>query len=82
MCAFYNVVLSMYKSIFKPIRDNWADYKCNPAIIPFAGIIKDKAPDEVGIYTAANFQECSKTILEKIVIIFTKTNLFYIRYNC
>ncbi len=56
----------------KPIRDNWADYKCNPAIIPFAGIIKDKAPDEVGIYTAANFQECSKTILEKIVIIFTK----------
>ena len=62
----------MYKSIFKPIRDNWADYKCNPAIIPFAGIIKDKAPDEVGIYTAANFQECSKTILEKIVIIFTK----------
>tara|TARA_A100001011_G_scaffold362416_2_gene411323 strand:+ start:3958 stop:5541 length:1584 start_codon:yes stop_codon:yes gene_type:complete len=56
----------------KPIRDNWPDYKCNPAIIPFAGIIHNKAPNEVGIYTAANFEECSHTILEKIVIIFTK----------
>jgi len=56
----------------KPIRENWPDYKCNPAIIPFAGIIHNKPADEVGIYTAQNFEECSKTILEKIVIIFTK----------
>ncbi len=56
----------------KPIKDDWAKYKCNPLVLPFAGIIQDLPPGKVATYTAENFSECANTILEKIVITFTK----------
>ena len=56
----------------QPIKDDWAKYKCNPLILPFAGIIQDKPPGEVPLYTSQNFTECANDILEQIVITFTK----------
>jgi hypothetical protein len=56
----------------KPIKDDWEKYKCNPLILPFAGLIQDKPVGEVSIYTAENFSECANSILEQIVITFTK----------
>ena len=56
----------------KPIKANWAKYKCNPLIIPFAGIIQEKGPAEAPIYASQNFTECTNNILEKIVIGATK----------
>lgn len=40
------------------IRQNWPAMKCDPRVMPFAGIVN--APDDVsaGEYTASNFAEC------------------------
>jgi len=51
----------------EPIRANWIKERCNPAVMPFAGIIN--APDGVSkmSYTAENFNGCVNNILASII---------------
>ena len=51
----------------EPIRANWVKERCNPAYIPFAGIIN--APPDVSKidYTADNFNGCLNNILTNII---------------
>jgi hypothetical protein len=51
----------------KPIKADWAMQRCNPAVMPFAGIIN--APDGASKfdYTADNFHHCTQTILSTII---------------
>ena len=51
---------------FAEIRKDWPNQRCNPQVIPFAGLI-NRSPDE-GILesTADNFSNCTTTILTEI----------------
>ena len=58
------------QSKIKPIKLDWMNQKCNPAVIPFAGMI-NAAPGENKIeFTAKNFSECTTSILTEIVQFF------------
>lgn len=50
----------------QPIKANWANEKCNPAVIPFAGIIRGKSGKEAIDFTGENFTGCVQTILQNI----------------
>lgn len=50
----------------QPIRANWANERCNPAVIPFAGIIRGKSGKEAIDFTGDNFTGCIQTILQNI----------------
>ena len=69
----------------KPIKADWTNQRCHPAVIPFAGLIN--APPSVSKieYTADNFYKCTQSILTLIIGFFmeplnfsvqTATNLF------
>lgn len=51
----------------EPIRANWVKERCNPSVMPFAGIIN--APPGVNkmTYTTENFNGCVNNILASIV---------------
>jgi len=51
----------------KPIKADWVNQRCNPAVMPFAGIIN--APPSVSKidYTADNFYQCTQSILSTII---------------
>jgi len=50
----------------KPIKSNWTQERCNPQVIPFAGLIHKKEGQSVLEATSENFQECSQTTLQNI----------------
>ena len=51
-----------------PIKEDWNNQKCNPAVIPFAGIINNTSDTETNLeFTASNFTGCINTILSNIV---------------
>jgi hypothetical protein len=60
-CCYYYVLNNL-----QPIKANWNEEKCNPAYIPFAGLIHDKKGDEFWSFTAQNFNGCINTILQQI----------------
>ena len=51
----------------KPIKADWENQRCNPAVMPFAGIIH--APPNMSKidFTADNFYKCTQTILSSII---------------
>ena len=50
----------------KPIKEDWPAQRCNPKIIPFAGLINRPAGMSVSEYTSQNFQYCMQNILVSI----------------
>lgn len=51
---------------FNEIRKNWPKYKCNPQVIPFAGIINKDPHKTVLETTSINFNGCVTNILTEI----------------
>jgi hypothetical protein len=74
---FFFIVLSYYyiKDKIEPIRKNWAEERCKPSVMPFAGIIKEqdlpKGTSKIE-FTSDNFIQCTNTILGSIVGHFIK----------
>jgi hypothetical protein len=67
--AFLVLFASAYYYVLnhlQPIKANWNEEKCNPAYMPFAGVIHDKKGDDFYKFTADNFTGCTQTILQKI----------------
>ena len=50
----------------QPIKDNWAQQRCSPKVIPFAGLINKQAGQSAIQYTEENFTYCIQNILSKI----------------
>lgn len=48
----------------QPIIDNWAEERCKPHIIPFAGLINRPHNLTAGEYTSENFNYCTQEILK------------------
>ena len=51
----------------KPIKADWVNQRCNPAVMPFAGIINAPPSGSKIDYTADNFYQCTQTILATII---------------
>ena len=62
----------------KPIKADWINQRCNPAVIPFAGMIN--APPGVSkfTFTGSNFSNCMSQILKHILGEVTKPISFAI----
>jgi len=52
------VLLTTYKSVIHQLRNNWNENKCNPVIMPFAGIIMPKPGQTTSDTTFENFNYC------------------------
>ena len=50
----------------QPIIDDWANQRCNPIYLPFAGFITRPEGVSISDYTAENFTYCSQNILSSI----------------
>lgn len=50
----------------QPIISDWDNQKCNPSVIPFAGLINKSADTTVFEFTGNNFTGCIQTILKTV----------------
>lgn len=50
----------------KPIKSNWSVQRCNPSVIPFAGLINKPKNTTLFSYTGENFNYCINNILASI----------------
>lgn len=68
ICTIVFVIVSYYyvMNSMQPIKADWANQRCNPAVIPFAGLI-NKPSDESSLeFTSSNFVNCTQTTLEDV----------------
>lgn len=56
----------------QPIKKDWDNQRCNPRVIPFAGIINRDSNTSVFEYTDINFSFCLNKYLGEIIHIFFK----------
>jgi len=61
------VSFASYKAIITQLKDNWNTNKCNPIIIPFAGLIMPVPGKSTGETTFENFNYC---IQEDMIAVF------------
>jgi hypothetical protein len=50
----------------KPIRANWVKERCNPSVIPYAGLVYKPPGKTVMEATSENFAQCGQTVLQNI----------------
>lgn len=62
------LVISYYYVMnhIQPIKNDWANQRCNPAIIPFAGIINKPNDKTIMEATEENFSQCTHSILQNL----------------
>ena len=77
--AFVILSYLYIKNHLKSIKLDWANKRCRPEILPFAGIINAPKGKSVMEFTGENFVMCTSDILSKIVKIFLKP--FYALIN-
>jgi hypothetical protein len=63
------LILSYYSIINKiaPLKADWNNVRCDPSVIPFAGIINNSSTTTPFEFTQVNFTYCIRSILETIV---------------
>ena len=49
-----------------PIKNNWSEQRCSPAVIPFAGFINAPSNSNKFEFTANNFNYCIKNIIKEM----------------
>ena len=57
----------MVKGRMKPIRADWVNQRCHPAVIPFAGMINAPESGSKFAFTASNFSGCVTSILKELL---------------
>lgn len=62
ICAYYYVLNNL-----EPIKADWDNQKCSPAVLPFAGLINKGPNDSTLDFTSKNFTGCVQSILINIV---------------
>jgi len=61
LISYFNTMTNI-----QPIVDDWPNQRCNPAIIPFAGLITHPEGISATDYTLKNFNYCTQNILSGI----------------
>ncbi len=54
----------------QPIKDNWVEQRCSPAVMPFAGMINAPDGQSAFDFTGDNFSFCTQNILKDVTGIF------------
>ena len=54
----------------QPIKDNWVNERCSPAVMPFAGLINKPPGQSAFDFTGENFSYCTQNIIQQITGIF------------
>lgn len=63
--SYYHVMNNI-----QPLKADWLNQRCNPSVIPFAGIINKPDDQSAFEFTASNFNNCIYNILTDIINIF------------
>ena len=65
LCSVFLVATIYYYIINKlqPLKADWVNQRCNPAVLPFAGLINKPAGDTNLEFTAKNFTGCVQQVL-------------------
>lgn len=69
LALFIFFIVMSYFSVMKrakPIKKDWANQRCNPSVIPFAGLINKPPNQSAFSYTGDNFNHCLNNILASI----------------
>ena len=56
----------------QPIIDDWANQRCKPNVIPFAGLLTHPEGVSASDYTKQNFTYCTQNILSSIFLYFLR----------
>lgn len=51
----------------QPIKSDWVNQRCSPAVMPFAGLINPPAHDTPFNFTTTNFSDCTLNILKGVL---------------
>lgn len=76
-CFFIALSYFYVMSKAEPIKADWNNQKCHPAVMPFAGIIMNPPNQSKMDYTNKNFAQCVNKILADIVHHFVQP-LYYL----
>ena len=49
-----------------PIKDDWDNQRCNPTVMPFAGLINKPNDQSMLEYTSDNYNKCMKSIVKGV----------------
>jgi len=71
ICSYFYV-----QTKIEPIRRNWNSERCNPSVMPFAGMINKPANKTAAEFTSENFMQCTTQILSSVVSYFMKPLYF------
>lgn len=68
ICLIVFVIVSYFQVMnnIQPILDDWTNQRCNPSVIPFAGIINKPSGQSAFDFTSSNFEDCTQSILGEI----------------
>lgn len=69
ICLVFFCITAYYYVLnnIEPIKADWENQKCSPAVLPFAGLI-NKGPNDTTLdFTNKNFTGCVQTILTNII---------------
>lgn len=68
VCLIVFVIVSYYhvQNNIQPILDDWSNQRCNPAVIPFAGMINAPSGESAVQFTGENFEQCTQNVLGEI----------------
>ena len=69
ICFVFFVATSYYHVMnnVQPIKSDWVNQRCSPAVMPFAGLINKPTDQTAFEFTGDNFSGCIQTILQNIV---------------
>lgn len=62
LCFFCGMLIQMGGQL-KNLQENWGDYRCNPGIIPIAGLL---APDGATMSTSDNMSYCIQSVMSSM----------------
>lgn len=68
ICLVFFCITSYYYVLnnIEPIKADWENQKCSPAVLPFAGLINKGPNDSTLDFTNKNFTGCIQTVLTNI----------------
>jgi hypothetical protein len=72
LCIVITIVLFLLVSYCfaliyaQPIKDDWVNQRCNPSVIPFAGIINAPPGQSATDFTKENFDYCTQNVVKGV----------------
>jgi len=72
LCIIITIILFLLVSYCfaiiysQPIKDDWVNQRCNPSVMPFAGIINAPAGQSATDFTKENFDYCTQNVVKGV----------------